>query len=58
MLVLRQPIFIHDSFRAGDKIAVSKSSGQDSWWFGNLESGEEGYFPLSYVEDLWADSYE
>lgn len=42
------------SIRRGDVIHVLYKD-NDSWWFGRLVSGQEGYFPASYVADegLW-----
>lgn len=38
------------SMRRGDVIHVLYKD-NDSWWFGRLVSGQEGYFPASYVAD-------
>uniref|UniRef100_A0A673K0A5 Jouberin n=1 Tax=Sinocyclocheilus rhinocerous TaxID=307959 RepID=A0A673K0A5_9TELE len=38
------------SIRRGDVIHVLYKD-NDSWWFGRLVSGQEGYFPASYVAD-------
>ncbi|XP_039537758.1 jouberin isoform X1 [Pimephales promelas] len=38
------------SLRRGDVIHVLYKD-NDSWWFGRLVSGQEGYFPASYVAD-------
>ncbi|XP_051724812.1 jouberin [Ctenopharyngodon idella] len=38
------------SIRRGDVIHVLYKD-NESWWFGRLVSGQEGYFPASYVAD-------
>lgn len=38
------------SIRRGDVIHVLYKD-NDSWWFGRLVNGQEGYFPASYVAD-------
>ncbi|XP_051503141.1 jouberin [Myxocyprinus asiaticus] len=38
------------SIRRGDVIHVLYKD-NDTWWFGRLVSGQEGYFPASYVAD-------
>nr|ABB02258.1 Ahi1 [Danio rerio] len=38
------------SMRRGDVVHVLYKD-NDSWWFGRLVSGQEGYFPASYVAD-------
>ncbi|XP_057200558.1 jouberin [Triplophysa rosa] len=38
------------SIRRGDAIHVLYKD-NDSWWFGRLVNGQEGYFPASYVAD-------
>lgn len=43
------------SIRRGDVIHVLYKD-NDSWWFGRLVSGQEGYFPASYVAD--EESYD
>jgi hypothetical protein len=37
------------SFRAGDSITILDSNTADDWWFGKC-SGQEGWFPKSYVK--------
>lgn len=36
--------------RRGDVINVLYKD-NDSWWFGQLSSGQQGYFPATYVVD-------
>lgn len=36
--------------RRGDVINVLYKD-NDSWWFGQLASGQQGYFPATYVVD-------
>lgn len=35
----------------GDVIKVLHED-NDNWWMGELENGDQGYFPANYVEDL------
>jgi len=38
------------SFSSGDVIYVVDQSDPDGWWYGQLENGVVGSFPMNYVE--------
>ncbi|KAN0025974.1 hypothetical protein ACTFIV_006954 [Dictyostelium citrinum] len=40
------------SFREGDIITILDQSDPDGWWQGSLPTGEQGFFPSNFVQQL------